>query len=174
VCAFVVAEDVDQQLFTSKDATQQLASLLKSKLVSSLQDGGPVEAIDVCNTEALIISSELSEKFEGKVGRTSLKLRNPLNKPDDWERSVLFDFENQKQSGTDISQLETYKIVEDEEGKWFRYMKAIPTGDVCLMCHGEHIAPVVQEKIMTLYPKDLATGYEVGGIRGAFTIKLRM
>ena len=53
-------------------------------------------------------------------------------------------------------------------------MKAIPTGDVCLMCHGEHIAPDVHEKIKSLYPKDLATGYERGELRGAFTIKLPM
>ena len=170
----MVAQDVDQQLSDSKNATQQLASQLKQKLVSSLQEGGPVEAIGICNTEAITISSVLSEKYDGKVGRTSLKLRNPLNKPDEWERSVLFEFEDKKQAGEDVTQLETYEIVEDESGKWFRYMKAIPTGDVCLMCHGEHIAPNVHEKIKSLYPKDLATGYERGELRGAFTIKLPM
>lgn len=170
----MVAQDVDQQLSDSKNATQQLASQLKQKLVSSLQEGGPVEAIGVCNTEALKIASTLSEKYKGKVGRTSLKFRNPDNQPDDWEKNVLFNFETKKQAGEDVSQLETYVIVEDESGKWFRYMKAIPTGDVCLMCHGEHIAPDVHEKIKSLYPKDLATGYERGELRGAFTIKLPM
>ena len=174
MCTPVIAEDVDQYLFESKDATQQLASQLKSKLISSMQEGGPVEAIDICNTEAITISSVLSEKYNGKVGRTSLKLRNPLNEPDEWERSVLFEFEDKKQAGEDVTQLETYEVIKDENGNWFRYMKAIPTGDVCLMCHGEHIAPDVEEKIKSLYPNDLATGYEKGELRGAFTIKLAM
>ena len=174
MCASVTAQDVEQQLSDSKNATQQLASQLKQKLVSSLQEGGPVEAIGVCNTEAIIIASALSEKYKGKVGRTSLKIRNHDNQPDDWEKSVLLNFENKKQAGEDVSQLEIYQIIEDESGKWFRYMKAIPTGDVCLMCHGEHIAPDVHEKIKSLYPNDLATGYEKGELRGAFTIKLPM
>ncbi len=174
MCSLVHGEDIDEQLFASKDATQHLARQLRSKLISSLEESGAVNSISVCNTEAFKISAELSKKYNGKVSRTSLKIRNPENKPDTWERNTLLEFENQKQAGTDTSQLESYKVIKNDNGKWFRYLKAIPTGDVCLMCHGEHIAPDVEDKIKTLYPNDLATGYEVGDIRGAFTIKLRM
>ena len=49
-------------------------------------------------------------------------------------------------------------------------MKAIPTGGVCLACHGENLAQGVQETITTLYPNDKATGFKSGDIRGAFVV----
>jgi hypothetical protein len=47
-------------------------------------------------------------------------------------------------------------------------MKAIPTGAVCLTCHGTEVKPEVLTKIKELYPNDKATGYQEGDIRGAF------
>ena len=171
MCIAACTPDIEQQLTTSRDATRQLASSLKSKLKHTLQTGGPVEAISVCNLEAIKISTEISKDFGWQVGRTSLKIRNPSNAPDDWERKILLSFEQQKASGVDSKNLEAYEIIKDEQGKWFRYMKAIPTAEVCLICHGETIAPPVQQKLISLYPNDHATGYKVGEIRGAFTIK---
>jgi hypothetical protein len=58
-----------------------------------------------------------------------------------------------------------------EKGKrHFRYMKAIPTGKVCLSCHGEKLDPAVAAKLKALYPRDKAVGFRSGDIRGAFTI----
>lgn len=167
-------QNIEQQLVASRDVTQQLASKLKSKLKSSLQTGGPIEAVTVCNLDAKNIASEVSKDIGWQVGRTSLKTRNPSNAPDNWEQDMLHYFEQQKQSGADISNLEAYEITEDENGKWFRYMKAIPTAEVCLVCHGEALAPPVQEKLLALYPDDKAIGYKVGDIRGAFTVRINM
>ena len=52
----------------------------------------------------------------------------------------------------------------------FRYMKAIPAGELCLTCHGKDIAPDLAAKIRERYPKDRAIGFSLGEIRGAFTI----
>lgn len=164
-------QNIEQQLQASRNATQQLASSLKSKLKISLQSGGPVEALTICNLEAGNITSQVSNGAGWQVGRTSLKIRNPANAPDAWEQDMLLYFEQQKQSGADVKNLEVYEIIKDENGKWFRYMKAIPTAEMCLMCHGETIAPPIQQKLQALYPNDQATGYKVGEIRGAFTIK---
>lgn len=49
-------------------------------------------------------------------------------------------------------------------------MKAIPTGGVCIACHGAELDPAIAQKINELYPDDQATGYKPGDIRGAFTI----
>jgi len=87
---------------------------------------------------------------------------------------MLHYFEQQKQSGEDISKLEAYEIIEDENGRWFRYMKAIPTTEVCLVCHGETLASPLQQKLQSLYPNDQATGYRVGEIRGAFTVRIKL
>nr|VFK61436.1 MAG: Protein of unknown function (DUF3365) [Candidatus Kentron sp. UNK]VFK69117.1 MAG: Protein of unknown function (DUF3365) [Candidatus Kentron sp. UNK] len=51
----------------------------------------------------------------------------------------------------------------------FRYMKAIPTLEVCTLCHGASLSPDVVTKLDELYPEDQARGFKVGDIRGAFS-----
>ncbi|MDE0059891.1 MAG: DUF3365 domain-containing protein [Defluviicoccus sp.] len=41
---------------------------------------------------------------------------------------------------------------------------------MCTVCHGTNIAPEVAAALDALYPDDLARGFEVGDIRGAFSI----
>jgi hypothetical protein len=104
------------------------------------------------------------------VARTSLKYRNPDNAPDAWERMVLEQFEERKANGEDPKQMAYADVVKEDGTKQFRFMKAIPTGPVCLACHGETIDAAVEARIQQLYPGDRARGYNAGDIRGAFTI----
>jgi hypothetical protein len=48
-----------------------------------------------------------------------------------------------------------------------RYMKAIGVEPLCVTCHGAQIAPALQQAIRAKYPKDAATGFNVGDLRGA-------
>lgn len=161
----------DKLVQSSRELTKQLATDLKSRLKSTLQSSGPIAAISVCNIDAVKITNNVSSSFEGEIGRTSLKLRSLANKPDDWEETVLLKFEQLKDSGTPLNELEIYETVKVANKKVFRYMKAIPASEPCLMCHGKNIAAPIKEKIQALYPQDEATGFSVGDVRGAFTIK---
>ena len=69
--------------------------------------------------------------------------------------------------------METSEIVQTPEGRVFRYMKALPIQEACLTCHGDaaKLTPELKDKLAKLYPKDQATGYELGQIRGALTVK---
>lgn len=49
-------------------------------------------------------------------------------------------------------------------------MKAIPTGKLCLNCHGQAIKPDVVKLLDKYYPGDGARGFGEGDLRGAFTI----
>ena len=113
---------------------------------------------------------QLNEQLGWRVARTSLKVRNPLNTADEWEKQVLQRFEDNKAKGISIQKLELTEIIKQDEHTIFRYMKAIPVSPVCLGCHGENISSAVQEKLKNLYPQDNATGFKVGDIRGAFSI----
>ncbi|HID49314.1 MAG TPA: DUF3365 domain-containing protein, partial [Chromatiales bacterium] len=101
---------------------------------------------------------------------TSLKVRNPNNEPDAWERKVLESFEQRKQQGEDVKKMEFAEVVTVDGKQEFRYMKAIPTGKVCLQCHGAQIKPEVEAVLKQEYPRDQARGFRQGDIRGAFTI----
>ena len=153
----------------SRAIAMEFMKTLKGELMQAMQAGGPVSAVEVCNLRAPAIATELGARKGWQVGRTSLKPRNLANTPDEWERAGLERFEQRKQDGEDPATLEYFEIVELDGQPMFRYLKAIPTAELCLTCHGENIDPAVAAKLTELYPRDQARGYKVGDIRGAFT-----
>lgn len=155
---------------SSKQVVQEFMKQLKSELSQAMKSGGPVNAISVCNHRAPVIAKELSDKYGWKIARTSLKVRNPENTADAWEDEVLRKFENRKAMGEDVKPMAYFAMVENNRQKNFRFMKAIPTAEVCLKCHGQNITPDVKAKLDQLYPNDKARDYKLGDIRGAFTI----
>jgi len=158
------------QSAAAKAAVQELAGALQSELKSAIQDGGPVSAIVVCNAKAMLITQQVSDEQGLHISRVSLKNRNPANRPNEWQTAVLEDFERQKAEGKDVGSLDWSDTVAVEGGREFRFMKAIPTGDVCLLCHGAQLAPGVSEVLAELYPADKAIGFAMGDIRGAFVV----
>lgn len=170
------AGDPDQQTNAqdAKAAIKAFAGALQAELKSAMQTGGPVAAIGICNTRAMPIGDLVSEEKGMELSRVSLKNRNPDNGPNDWQRDILVQFEAWKAEGKDIGSLVWSKTVETDQGKEFRLMKAIPTGGVCLACHGKAIAPEVSEALAKLYPEDKATGFKEGDIRGAFVVTRKL
>jgi hypothetical protein len=162
--------DTEQRIAESRAAIKAFATQLKGELQEAMKSGGPINAISVCNKSAPAIAKDVSQKYKIHIARTSLKTRNSANKPDVWEKDVLDSFEEWKAEGKPVGSLE-YSEIDEVDGKpVFRYMKAIPTGKLCLKCHGTDIDPNVITKIDSLYPEDKARGFKEGDIRGAFTI----
>lgn len=173
-CQSVSTDELDQRTAESRAVTMEFMTTLKGELQTAMKAGGAVNAIQVCNKRAVEIAAGFSEQKGWTVARTSLKYRNPNNAPDAWERKVLEQFEQRKTSGEDAKQMVYAEVVEEGGTKMFRFMKAIPTGPVCLVCHGEKIDPAVEMRIQKLYPEDRARGFKTGDIRGAFTISQPM
>jgi len=167
--SFVHAADTDQLTSETRGAIKALGAELKATLQSSMKSEGPLKAISVCNTKAPELARKVSAEKGMEVGRTSLKVRNPLNAPDPWELSVLEQFDHRKAEGEPLNTIEYSEIMQHNGNKVFRYMKAIPTDEVCLMCHGEQISANLSAELKRLYPDDQATGFKKGDIRGAFT-----
>lgn len=167
------AEESSQQAFDrdAQAAIKELATSLKSSLMAAMNDGGPAEAVSVCNLIAPSLAAEISKKYNLEIDRTSLKVRNPANEADAWETDVLQRFETRLASGEAIQKLTFKEKVDSESGSQWRMMKAIPTDKVCLSCHGKKIAEPIQARIDTHYPDDMATGFKLGDIRGAFSVK---
>jgi len=160
----------DPNVAEARGIVKSFFGSLKGELEAAIKDSGPASAIAVCNTKAPAIAAKTSQETGWDVARTSLKLRNPGNRPDAWEGQVLAKFEERKASGEDVTKMEYTEVVEIDGKPQFRYMKAIPTADLCLVCHGTEIPPDVQAKLQELYPDDQARGFKAGDIRGAFTL----
>lgn len=166
----IAEQDIETQIMKSRMTIKTFGKTLKGELVAAMKAGGPINAIGVCNTEAPKIASKVSLDQAMSVSRTSLKNRNSSNAPSDWQAAVLEQFEADKMSGKMPNELEFSEIVDTNAGKEFRYMKAIPTGEVCLKCHGSTIDAKVTAKLSELYPQDKATGFSEGDLRGAFVV----
>jgi hypothetical protein len=166
-------QDLARRAQDSREAIGALQGALVKELQAAMQSGGPTNAIAVCNTRAPLISAEVSKGKGMTIGRTSLKLRNPGNAPDAWEKKVLESFEARKAKGEDPAKLEHYEVAKVDGKDTFRYMKAIaiPQDAPCLKCHGSNLDPAVAARLKELYPKDQATGFSTGDLRGAFTVK---
>ena len=101
---------------------------------------------------------------------TNLKLYNPDNAPDAWELAVLHDFEARNAAGEAPGTLHHAELVAGDDQRTFRYMEAIGTQPVCAVCHGTSIVPEVTAGLDVLYLEDRARGFDVGELRGAFSI----
>ena len=164
LAAPMVAAADDPQLAQSRALVQAFGQELKQALQSAMASGGPVAAIGVCRDAAPRIASEAARQHGVRIGRTSLKVRNPMNTPEAWQREVLEDFAGRYVQGE--PPLEFFA-----RGEWgARYMSSIDVKGLCVACHGEQLAPETARALATDYPHDQATGYRAGDLRGAFSI----
>lgn len=166
-------ETSDASLQRARAAIKELGEGLKGQLAEAIKAGGPQSAIAVCRTAAPQLAADASEKHGLSVRRTALKVRNPDNAPDAWERKVLEDFLKRAAAGEDMAKLEHSEPVTENGLQIIRYMKAIPmTAEPCSTCHGTAIEPGLKAQIEQLYPADQATGFNPGEVRGAFTVRI--
>ncbi len=164
--------DNQENIMEARKIIKQFATQLKGELKKGMKEGGPVNAISVCNDKAPEIADSISASSGWYVARTSLKPRATANNPLPWERKIMEEFEAKKAAGADPKTLDYSDVVEEDGKKVFRYMKAIPTGKVCLNCHGgDNVKPNVVMRLKSLYPSDKARGFKEGDIRGAFVLK---
>lgn len=162
--------DKEALVGASKQAIGKFVKSLQGELKKAMKEGGPVNAIQVCSQKATPIAIDTSKQEGMNISRVSLKNRNPNNAPNEWQTKILQDFEAKKAKGEEITALAFAGMVEEGGKKQFRFMKAIPTGDICLACHGAELKPEVATKLAELYPDDKAIGFNKGDIRGAFVI----
>lgn len=161
------ADSADRKL------AMQLAMQLKSELTKALQVS-PQSAIEVCNERAPQIAGAIGAANDVKIGRTSVRVRNPANQPRAWQRVVLEDFGKRAAAGEPLANIEYSAVVRENGIAERRYMKAIATEPLCIACHGQQLEPALERAIAAKYPTDAATGFSVGELRGAVYVVRRV
>lgn len=146
---------------------------LMAALSTAIETAGPANAIEVCKEAAPRMAQAASAQSGWQIRRVSLGNRNPKAVPDAWERQVLQDFDRAQKAGAEPAKLERWGVVTENGQAVRRYMRALPTQPLCIQCHGtaQQLGAGVAERLQQLYPQDHATGYTVGQIRGAMTLR---
>ena len=132
-----------------------------------------MQAIEVCRVEAPAIAARLST--DGwQVHRVGTRVRNPASgTPDAWERAGLERFARELAAGAKPDALSIATLDESVPGApRLRWMRPIVTAPLCLTCHGtpESQPPELRAALREAYPRDAATGYAAGELRGAFSV----
>jgi hypothetical protein len=176
--AHTVQAPVPSDHAAREEAARSVSGAFVKELMAALQQemakGGPVQAIKVCREVAPAIANRLSLANGWKVTRVGTRVRNPLlGMPDAWEQQVMADFAKRRAKGEALETMTYSQLVQEPQGKSFRFMRAIGVAPQCVMCHGkpDQIPAPVQAMLKAQYPFDRATGYALGDLRGAISIK---
>ena len=141
-----------------------------------MQEGGPVHAVSVCSDTALDLTNSYSMKNNVGIKRVSFKNRNPLNVPDEFEKTALLKFEKMLAEEKLTNDEIIIEKVKNEEGEFVRFAKPIIIEGACLLCHGSEseVNPEVSELIKSNYPNDKAVNYKMGDLRGIISISKKL
>ncbi len=167
------AEKAVQERVASIGATaaRELREMLVQRLTRAIETEGPAAAIDVCSTIAPQITDSLSRASGATltVKRTSERVRNTANRPDDLERQALLHFAAARDSTGDLPQQYIQRTADG-----YRYYEPLVVVPLCVRCHGpvDSIPADVRAAIAARYPDDRATGYLPGELRGLIRVAM--
>lgn len=155
----------------SRALADQFQGALMKALQTAIAEKGVAGAVGTCTVAAPEIAVALSAESGAEVRRTTLRTRNPAARPDEHEAMVLQELAAAPMVDGRPREISGWAKADGAQAESFRYMRAIPTGPMCVSCHGKAIAPDVAAAIATAYPQDKATGFAAGELRGAFSIR---
>ncbi len=141
---------------------QDLLKTLGSNMKKHMKQGGVMDAVNFCTTNAYPLTQKVSDKYGKKIHikRVTLKERNPANKANSKDIKALKALESSPNY-----------IIEDKNS--FTYYKALRIKKkVCLKCHGDIDKNTKLSKyISKTYPNDKATHYKMNDLRGAVVVE---
>lgn len=157
-----VAEDpVKDSKAIALAAKEALFARLSARLTEAIKSAGPAAAIEVCSREAASIAKTVGDEHGVKIGRTAIKLRNSQNEPPEWVKPLIQEPTAQPQ------------FVEIENGHRGALLP-IKLKAKCIICHGpaDGLDRDIKKQLAKLYPKDQATGFKEGDLRGWFWVEV--
>lgn len=161
----------EKQTYTLKgnEVSQMTFKALSSELTTQMKVGGPVQAVDFCNVNALKITDALSKVNGVQIKRTSDKIRNKENRATPRELEVIISYKAHLDQGKEL------QPVVEKMGDQVHYYAPIKVMTACLSCHGdsEQISKPTDSILSLKYPKDLAVNYNEGELRGIWSITFK-
>jgi hypothetical protein len=164
----------DPDLDRARAAAMAFSGQLRGRLQAAMAEGGPIAAVEVCGIEAPVIAETVMAEHGVRLGRVAMpgRHRNPAQAADGWQLATLVQFRQAVAEGAAAG--EQVSVVRDglPDGVALRMMRGIATEPGCLACHGGDVVPEVREVIARHYPRDGATGFAVGDLRGALWVEV--
>ena len=149
-----------------------LGEELMAALAEALDSGGPGLAIHFCADSAQVRT--LRHWKDGVyIRRVSERVRNVDDTPDTLELRGLQQLAAASRAGRLPD--EVVSVIRATDGTYeLQYLRPLLVQPACLACHGDPatFAPEVRAVLARRYPLDRATGYAVGDLRGAVSVRV--
>lgn len=144
---------------------------LHNEILERLEREPPETVQLLYRSRAPMLAGEVADEFDVGFRRTSFRVRNPANAPDDWEYEKLEALEFSIEAGLDSALLEFSEVVEGQNGDLiFRWIRPIIMTEDCLVCHGDQVPVEILDLLDAEYPNDDATGYFAYELGGAYSV----
>jgi len=145
-------------------------AVLGKNLMGKIQEEGTLAALTFCNTKAYPLTDSMAVVHKARIKRVSDKPRNPNNKANNEELEYIQVFKNNIKNNEESTPI----VVESSNQVNVYY--PIATNGMCLQCHGtpnEQISGATIASLKTLYPNDMAVGYDINEIRGIWNVSFQ-
>ena len=152
-----------------KEIAQATFKAFVGHIQAKSKEGGLPAVLNFCHDNALKLTDSMAEAYNVKIKRTSHKLRNPYNAPDEMEKEILNKYLSAQKNSEKLQPI----IKEDTEGNVHFYAPILIKHD-CLKCHGEpgkEIPKDIYQMIKEKYPQDQAINFKEGDLRGIWDIE---
>ena len=139
---------------------------LLRELQEGLARGGPRSALAACHSNSVAVSWRLARGEGIASGRTSDRLRNPTNVSPRWAAPLV-----EANAGRPARDVDGFAV---DLGSRVGVLRPIVLQPMCTGCHGpaDHIKPEVRQMLADRYPRDRATGFTLGEIRGWYWVEM--
>jgi hypothetical protein len=165
------SEGEDDAVEKARNSVSTFMERLQGVLMEQMRVGGPAVALSVCSDTAQVLTKEIGIELGVDIRRVSDRVRNPLNRPDAYERTVLDTFIRKTTAG-DKPPFIHYEVrtMDGTDALW--YMQSIHIQPACLSCHGTErtVNDEVRNELKVRYPDDTAVDYSPGDLRGAIRV----
>lgn len=144
-------------------------SVLASNLQSALATGGVSNALPFCSLAASPLTAGVAARHGVALRRVTDKPRNPAARASAAEAAVLARFRAALTAGQPPAPFATNLA----PGQATFFAPIVLSQPLCLNCHGEPEREVTLESLALIhrhYPRDEATGFKTGDLRGAWRI----
>lgn len=161
-------------LHRGKSIVTETFSLLSSNLQSAIQSGGVSNALPFCSLAASPLTAGMAQKHGVALRRFTHKPRNPAGRADATEMAVLKSLEAALAAGHTTNPPPPLITNFTATTATF-FAPIVLNNELCLKCHGEPGRDIAEENlaiIQRLYPRDEATGFKPGDLRGAWRVDI--
>ena len=136
------------------------------ELNSGLEQGGPLLAIKSCHIDSARVAQRVGREEGVAAGRTSDRLRNPLNAPKTWAAPLV-----RANAGRRAREVAGFAV---DLGDKVGVIRPIAQRPLCGSCHGRPDAfhTAIRAELSDRYPADRAIGFEDGEIRGWYWVEV--